>query len=230
MKIISKNELLNLHGICIAVIINSNYLYNGCAWIKKGLWQLEEDFFFVRFFFSSSSAPCGPWQINIMAICARQEPLCNWPLIPQPIHRTATARLAVDTIFTMETSISCNLWGTWLDNLCVFSVPQRFFFVLARISSAINSAPPNKSIYLSILIWNSLFIAKVNCMKKDQQQFIYCEQPKKSFYVRKHWTCDKWQTSNIPLATLHCYSWSKTFTQGNVEMISKEVCGHNLYN
>ena len=33
-KIISKNELLNLHGICIAVIIKSNYLYNGCAWIK----------------------------------------------------------------------------------------------------------------------------------------------------------------------------------------------------
>ena len=45
----------NLHGICIAVIITSNYLYNGCAWIKKGLWQPEEDFFFVGFFFSSSS-------------------------------------------------------------------------------------------------------------------------------------------------------------------------------
>jgi len=55
-KIISKNEL-NLYGICIAVIIKSNYryLYNGCAWIKKGLWQPEEDFFFVGFFFSSSS-------------------------------------------------------------------------------------------------------------------------------------------------------------------------------
>ena len=53
-KIISKDEL-NLHGICIAVIIKSNYLYNGCAWIKKGLWQPEEDFFFVGFFFSSSS-------------------------------------------------------------------------------------------------------------------------------------------------------------------------------
>ena len=46
---------INLHGICIAVIIKSNYLYNGCAWIKKGLWQHEEDFFFVGFFFSSSS-------------------------------------------------------------------------------------------------------------------------------------------------------------------------------
>jgi len=46
-----------LHGICIAVIIKSNhrYLYNWCAWIKKGLWQPEEDFFFVGFFFSSSS-------------------------------------------------------------------------------------------------------------------------------------------------------------------------------
>jgi len=55
-KIISKNEL-NLHGICIAVIIKSNYryLYIGCAWMKKGLWQSEEDFFFVGFFFSSSS-------------------------------------------------------------------------------------------------------------------------------------------------------------------------------
>ena len=54
--IISKNEL-NLHGICITIIIKSNYryLYNGCAWIKKGLWQPEEDFFFVGFFFSSSS-------------------------------------------------------------------------------------------------------------------------------------------------------------------------------
>jgi len=51
-----QNEL-NLNGICIAVIIKSNYqyLYNGCAWIKKGLWQPEEDFFFVGFFFSSSS-------------------------------------------------------------------------------------------------------------------------------------------------------------------------------
>jgi len=54
-KIISKNELLNLLGICIAVIIKSNYPYNGCAWIKKGLWQPEEDFLFVGFFFSSSS-------------------------------------------------------------------------------------------------------------------------------------------------------------------------------
>jgi len=54
-KIISKNELFNLHGICITVIIKSNYLYNGCAWIEKGLWQPEEDFFFVGFFFSSSS-------------------------------------------------------------------------------------------------------------------------------------------------------------------------------
>jgi len=55
-KIISKNDL-NLHGICIAVIIKSNYqyLYNGRAWIKKGLWQPEEDFFFAGFFFSSSS-------------------------------------------------------------------------------------------------------------------------------------------------------------------------------
>jgi len=52
-KITSKNELLNLHGICIAVIIKSYYLYNGCTWIKKGLWQPEEDFFFVGFFFSS---------------------------------------------------------------------------------------------------------------------------------------------------------------------------------
>jgi len=32
-----------------------NYIYNGCAWIKKGLWQPEEDFFFVGFFFSASS-------------------------------------------------------------------------------------------------------------------------------------------------------------------------------
>jgi len=54
-KIISKNELLDLHGISIAVIIKSNYLYNGCAWIKKGLWQPKEDFFFVGFIFSSSS-------------------------------------------------------------------------------------------------------------------------------------------------------------------------------
>jgi len=53
-KIISKNELSKLHGICIAVMIKSNYLYNGCAWIKKGLWQPEEDFDFVGFFFFSS--------------------------------------------------------------------------------------------------------------------------------------------------------------------------------
>jgi len=55
-KIISKNEF-NLHGICIGVIIKSNhrYLYNGCVWIKKGLWQPVEFFFFVEFVFPSSS-------------------------------------------------------------------------------------------------------------------------------------------------------------------------------
>ena len=31
---------------------NQNYLYNGCAWITKGIWQPEEDFLA---FFSSSS-------------------------------------------------------------------------------------------------------------------------------------------------------------------------------
>ena len=66
---------LNLNGICFAVIIKSHYqyLYNGCAWIKKGLWQPEEDFFFVGFLFSSCLEACGPWQLNVMAICARQE-------------------------------------------------------------------------------------------------------------------------------------------------------------
>ena len=71
---------------------------------------------------------------------------------------TVTAHLAVDTTFTMKTSISRNLWGTWLDNFYVFSVPQRFFSVLASISSAINSVPRNKSIYLSI--WLARLTAK----------------------------------------------------------------------
>jgi len=35
-----------------------------------------------------------------MAVCARQENLFTaWSLIPQPVHRTATARLAVGTTF-----------------------------------------------------------------------------------------------------------------------------------
>ena len=58
-KIISKNEL-NLHGICITVIIKSNYLHNGCAWIKKGLWQPEEDFFLSGFSFPLHLELCGP--------------------------------------------------------------------------------------------------------------------------------------------------------------------------
>ena len=106
-KIISKNEF-NLHGICIAVIIKSNYLHNGCAWIKKGLWQPEEDFFFVGFFFSSSSGTVRSMTIK------RHDHLCPARVtslqlaikFPQPIHRIATARLAVDTTFTMETAIS----------------------------------------------------------------------------------------------------------------------------
>ena len=40
-KIVSKNELLNLHGMdgfCVAPHGHkSNYLFNGCAWIKKRL-------------------------------------------------------------------------------------------------------------------------------------------------------------------------------------------------
>ena len=52
--------------------------------------------------------------------------------------------------FTMETSISRSLWGTWLDNLCVFFGAPAFFSVSSSISSQINSVPPNKSIYLSI--------------------------------------------------------------------------------
>jgi len=46
-KIISKNELLNLLGIYLTGHLyngSMNHLYMGCAWIKKGLWQPEEDF------------------------------------------------------------------------------------------------------------------------------------------------------------------------------------------
>jgi len=32
---------------------NQNYRCNGCAWIKKGLWQLEENFFCRAFLFLS---------------------------------------------------------------------------------------------------------------------------------------------------------------------------------
>jgi len=54
----------------------------------------------------------------------------------------------------METlSISANLWSTWIDNLCVFSVLRRFScFREYRISSAINSVPPNISVYTSFIL------------------------------------------------------------------------------
>ena len=37
--------------------------------------------------------------------------------------------------------------GTWLDNLCFFGAPA--FVVLKSTSGAMNSVPPNKSVYLS---------------------------------------------------------------------------------
>ena len=53
---------------------NQNYHYNGCASIKKGLWQPEVDFFFVGFFFSSSPGTLRSMTVKrYMAICARQE-------------------------------------------------------------------------------------------------------------------------------------------------------------
>jgi len=70
-----------------------------------------------------------------------------WSLIPQSVHRTAAARLAIGTTFPHETlSISANLWGTWLD--APNSVHRRFA-VPESTSSAINSVPPNKPIFLS---------------------------------------------------------------------------------
>ena len=114
-KIISKNELLNIHGICITIIIKSNYLYNGCAWIKKGLWQPEKDFYFVGLFFSSSSGTLRSMTIKRHGhLCPTRVTSLQLAINPATysIHRTATARLAVDTTFTMETSISHNLWGT----------------------------------------------------------------------------------------------------------------------
>ena len=110
-KIISKNEL-NLHGICIAVVTNqtTGVFIMGVRGSRKGYGNPKRISFLLGFSFPLLLEPCGPWQLNVMAICARQEqPLHNWPLVPQPIHRTATARLAVDTTFTMETSISRNL-------------------------------------------------------------------------------------------------------------------------
>ena len=81
----------------------------------------------------------------------------TWSLITQLVYRTATARLAVGTTFhhgKLETlSISGNSWDTWVDNLCVFSVP-RGFPVLESISSAIKSVPPNKSAYRITQIFN----------------------------------------------------------------------------
>jgi len=62
---------------------------------------------FLSFFFlfvwnlavhdNQTSWPFVPDNSNLFTI---------WPLIPQPIYRTATARLAVDTTFTMETFIN----------------------------------------------------------------------------------------------------------------------------
>ena len=103
-KIISKNELLNIHGICITIIIKSNYLYNGCAWIKKGLWQPEKDFYFVGLFFSSSSGTLRSMTIKRHGhLCPTRVTSLQLAINPATysIHRTATARLAVDTTFTM---------------------------------------------------------------------------------------------------------------------------------
>jgi len=117
---------------------------------RKGYGKPKRISFLSGLSFPLRLEPCRPWQLNDMAICAWPEkPFCNWPLIPQPIHRTATARLAVDTTFTLETSISRNLWDTWLDNLCVFSVPRRF--VLLYLAQLIQYRQINLSIYLVYL-------------------------------------------------------------------------------
>jgi len=44
--------------------------------------------------------PCVPSQLNIMTISVQQEKLFMiWSLMPQRVHQTATARLAVSTTF-----------------------------------------------------------------------------------------------------------------------------------
>ena len=128
-KIFSKNELLNLHGIFIAVIIKSNYLYNGCVWIKKGLWQPEEDFFFVWFFFSSSSGTLRSMKIKRHGhLCPTRVTSLQLAINPATYTSDCDSTSSGRHTFNMETSISCNLWGTWLDNLCFFGAPAFFLF------------------------------------------------------------------------------------------------------
>jgi len=72
-KIISKNEPLNLHGICIAVIIQSTIFIMGVRGSRKGYGNPKRISFSWGFSFPLRLEPCGPWQLNVMAICARQE-------------------------------------------------------------------------------------------------------------------------------------------------------------
>jgi len=64
------------------------------------------------------SSPFVPDKSNLFTI---------WSLIPQSVHRTATARLAVSTTFHHGNICQYQLiYGTCLDNNYVFPVPRRF--------------------------------------------------------------------------------------------------------
>ena len=72
MKIISENALLNLHGIYITVIIKTIFVM---VYVdeEKAYGNPKIISFLSGFSFPLCLEHCGPWQLNVMGICARQE-------------------------------------------------------------------------------------------------------------------------------------------------------------
>jgi len=93
-----------------------NHRYNGCAWIKKGLCQPEEGFFFVGFFFSYSSGTLRSMTIK------RYDHLCP--------KRVTSSHNLVNSQATCSSTISKFVYapGILPDNLCFLGAPAFWCF------------------------------------------------------------------------------------------------------
>ena len=108
--IISKNEL-NLNGICFAVINHTTSIFIMGVRGSRKAWICVD--FLSGFSFLLSGTLRSMTIKRHGHLCPTRVTSSQLAKTPATyIHWTATARLAVDTTFTMETSISHNLWGT----------------------------------------------------------------------------------------------------------------------
>ena len=149
---------------------------NWCVWLKKGSWQTEEDSFISGFSFRFCPGTLRTVTLHVMAICATtREPLHDFPIKSCNLYIGRHILLSAKPFIVELWSIPTNVWGTWLNNLGVFTLPQFSLSWRVHLAQWTQYRKLNLSAYLLYLSLSlSLYLFICVSIHLYQTSFTFC--------------------------------------------------------